>query len=133
MMFDLDEDIYDENKVEEIELNCPWITTVPSGASHHFMITKLRWSFQHPFWLTANIYPIGKPAYPIILDVKRETLVFTKLFITVTIYKRYPEPHLTHGDIHILGELMDTAEFHMGTHTGYYIQEFKKVIQNQST
>ena len=85
MMFDLDEDIYDENKVEEIALNCPWTTTVPSQVSHHFMITKLRWSFQHPFWLTANIYPIDKTAHPIILDVKRETLVFTKLFITVTI------------------------------------------------
>ena len=49
MMFDLDEDIYDGNKIEEIELNCPWTITVPSGASHDFMKTKLRWSFEHPF------------------------------------------------------------------------------------
>ena len=49
MMFDLDEDIYDENKIEEIELHCPWVVTVPSGASHDFMFTKFRWSFQHPF------------------------------------------------------------------------------------
>ena len=55
MMFDLDEDIYEENKIEEIELNRPWTITVPSGASHDFMITKLRWSFEHPFWLTASI------------------------------------------------------------------------------
>ena len=41
-MFDPDEDIYDESKTEEIKLNCPWIITVPSGASHDFMITKLR-------------------------------------------------------------------------------------------
>ena len=132
MMFDLDENIYDEFKIEEIELNCPWTITVPSGASHDFMITKLRWSFQHPLWLTTNICPIDKTAYPIILDVKRETLAFAKLFITLTIYKKYPEPHLTQHDIHTLRELMDTAEFHMGTHTSYYIHEIKKIIQNQS-
>ena len=132
MMFDLHEDIYDENKIEETELNWPWTITVPSGASHVFMITKLRWSFEYPFWLTASIYPIENPTKPIILDIKRETLAFAKLFITLTLYKRYPEPHLTQHDIHTLRELMDTAEFHMGTHTSYYIQEIKKIIQNQS-
>ena len=87
MMFDVDEDIYDENKIEEIEFNCPRTITVPSGASHDFMITKLRWSFEHPFWLTASIYPIENPAKPIILGTKRETLAFAKLFITLTLYK----------------------------------------------
>ena len=131
-MFDFDEDIYDENKIEEIELNCPWTITVPSGASHDFVITKLRWSFEHPFWLTASICPIENPAKPIILDVKRETLAFAKLFITLTLYKQYPEPHLTQHDIHTLRELMDTAEFHMRSHTYYYNEEIKKIIQNQS-
>ena len=131
-MFELEEDIYDENKIEEIELNCPWTITVPSGASHDFMITKLRWSFEDPFWLTASIYPIDNPAKPIILDIKRETLAFAKLFITLTLYRRYLEPRLTQHDIHTLRELMDTAEFHMGTHTSYYKQEIKKTIQNQS-
>ena len=120
MVFDLDEDIYDDTKIEETEVNCPWTISVPSGASHDFMITKLRWSFQHPFWLTANIYLIDKPSHPIILDIKRETLAFAKLFITLTVYKKYTEPHLTQHDLHILRELLDTAEFHMGTHTGYY-------------
>ena len=132
MMFDLDEDSFDESKIEEIELNCPWTITVPSGASLDFMITKLRRSFQHPLWLTVNIYSIGSSAHPIILDIKRETFSFAKLFITLTIYKKYPEPHLTKHDIHTLRELMDNAEFHMGTHTGYYIQEIKKTVQNQS-
>ena len=89
MMFNLDENIYDENKIEEIELNCPWTITVLSGANHSFMITILRWSFEHPFWLTANIYPIDNPAKPITLDMKKETLAFAKLFITLTLYKRY--------------------------------------------
>ena len=131
-MFDLDEDVCDENKIEEIDLNCPWTITVPSGASHDFMITKLRWSFEYPFWLTTSIYPIENHAKPIILDNKRETLAFAKLFITLTLYKKYPEPHLTQHDIHTLRELMDTAEFQMGTHTVYYIEEIKKIIQNQS-
>ena len=131
-MFDLDEDFYDENKNEEIELNCPWTITVPSGASQDFMITKLRWSFEHAFWLKASIYPIDNPAKPITLDNKRGTLAFVKLFINLTVYKKYPETHLTQHDIHTLRELMDTPEFHMGTHTGYYIQEIKKIIQNQS-
>ena len=132
MMFDLDEDIYDENKIEEIELTCPWTITLPSGASHDFMITKLRWSFQYPSWLTASIYPIENPSKPIILYFKRETVAFAKLFFTLTLYKRYPEQHLTQHDIHTLRELMDTAEFHMGTYTSYYIEELKKIIQNQS-
>ena len=131
-MFDLDEDIYDENKNEEFELNYPWTITVPSGASHDFMITKLRWSFDYPFWLTASVFPIENPAKPIILDNKRETLAFAKLFITLTLYKRFPEPHLTQHDIHTLRELMDTAEFHIGTYTSYYRKEIKKIIQNQS-
>ena len=126
MIFDLDEDIHDENKIEEIELNCPWTITVPSGASHDSMITKLRWSFQHPFWLIAHIYSFDNPAKPIIHDFERETLAFAKLFIILTLYKKYPEPHLTQHDIHTLRELMDTAEFHMGSHTSYYIHEIKK-------
>ena len=131
-MFDLDEDIYDENKIEEIELNCSWTITVPSGAGHDFMITKVRWSFEHPFWLTASIYPIDNPTKPVIPDIKRETIASAKVFITLTVYKKYPEPHLTQHDIHILREILDTVEFHMGIHTGYYIQELKKIIQNQS-
>ena len=132
MMFNLDEDIYDENKIGEIELNCPWTLTVPSGASHDFMITKLRWSFEYPFWLTASIYPIDNHAKPIILDIRRKILGFAQLFITLTVYKKYPEPHLTQHDIHTLRELMESAEFHMGTHTSYYIQKRKEIIQNRS-
>ena len=82
-MFDLDEDIYDESKIEKIELNCPWTITVPSGASHDFMITKLKWSFEHPFWLTASIYPIDNPAKTIFPDIKRETIAFAKFSITL--------------------------------------------------
>ena len=131
-MFDLDEDVYDEKKIDEIELNCPWTINVPSGASHDVMITKLRWSFENLFWLTAGIYPFENPAKPIALDIQRETLAFAKLFITLNLYKQYPEPHINHHDIHTLRELMDTAEFHMRTYTSYYIQEIKKIIQNQS-
>ena len=131
-MFDLDEDIYDKNKIEEIELNCPWTLTVPSGASHDFRITKLRWSFEHTFWLTASTYPIDNPAKPIIPDNKRETLAFAIIFITLTLYKKYSEPHFTQHDIHTLRELMDTAELHMGPHTSFYIEDIKKIIQNLS-
>ena len=119
MMFDLDEDIYNKNKIDGMEFNCPWTITVPSGASNNFMITKFRWSFRHPFCLPSNIHPVDKPAHPIILDIKRETLALAKLFITLTIYKKHPEPHSTQHDINVLRELMD-ADFYMGTHTGYY-------------
>ena len=117
-MFELDEDIYDENKIEEIELNCPWTITILSSASHDFLITKPRWSFQHPFWLTADKYRIDKPAHPTKFNIKMETLASAKLFISLTIYRRYPESHLTQYDIHILRELMYTADFHKKTHTG---------------
>ena len=131
-MFDLHEDIFDENKIEERELNCPCTITVPSRLSHNLMITKIRWSFQHAFWLTANIYPIDKPARPIILDIKRHMFALPKLFITLTIYKKHPEPLLTQHDIHSLRGLMDTAKIHMGTHTSYYKQEIKEIVQHQS-
>ena len=36
MMIDLDNYIYDENKIEELKLNCTW--TVPSGASHDSLL-----------------------------------------------------------------------------------------------
>ena len=131
MMSDLDEEIYDENKTQELKLNCPWTISVPSGASHEFKITNFRWSFQRLFWLTANVYAIDKPAHPFIHDIKRETLAFATLFITLTIYESYPEPHLTQHDIHIQRELMDTTEFHMGTHTGFFVQEIKKIVHRQ--
>ena len=90
------------------------------------MITELGWSFQHTFWLTANIYPIDKPAHPIIIDIKTETLAFRELFINLTVYKKHPEPHLTQNDVQFVRELMDTAEFHMGINTGYYIQKKRR-------
>ena len=39
MMFDLDEDIYDENKNEEIEHKCPWTITVPLSLLRKFQST----------------------------------------------------------------------------------------------
>ena len=96
------------------------------------MITKIRRSFPHPFWLTAGFYPIGFPTHRIFLDIERETLACANCFMTLTVYKRYPDLHLTLHDIHVLRKLMDTAEFHMGTHTGFYIQETEKIVQNQS-
>ena len=83
-MFDLDEVTYDENKIDEIELNCTWTITVPSGASHDSLITRLRWLFQHPFWLTANICHTDNPAKPINLNIKRKTPAFAKIFIILT-------------------------------------------------
>ena len=132
MMCDLHEDFYDGDKNDEREVNCPCTITVPSGASHDFVITKLRWSFKRSFWLTANLYLIDKPAHPIIPDIKRETLALVKLFLTLTVYKMYPEQHLPQHDLYILRELMDIAEFQMGAHTGYYIQDKKKIVHNQS-
>ena len=82
------------------------------------MITNFRWSCQHPIWLTANIYVFDKTAHPFNLGIERDTLAFAKRFITLTVYKNYPEPHLTQYDIHLLRELMDTTAFHKGTHTG---------------
>ena len=96
------------------------------------MITKIKCAFHQPFWLTTSIYPIYNPAHPNILDTKKETITFAQFFITLTVYENYPEPHLTQYNINILGELMDTAEIHICTHTCYYIKEIKKVVKNQS-
>ena len=101
-MFDLDEDIYNENKIEEIEPNCPGTITVPSKASHDFRTTKLKWSIQHPFRPTTNINPIDKPAHPIVLEIKKGKLALAKLFITLAVCRKSPEPHLTQHDYHIL-------------------------------
>ena len=90
MIIDLDENIYEEYKIEQTELNCPLTLTVPSGASLDLMMTQNRRSFQHQFRLTANIYPIDYPAHPIILNIKKETLAFAKFFITLTFYKKDP-------------------------------------------
>ena len=91
-MFDLDEDIYDQNKMEEKKLNCPRTKNTPPGASRDHKITKSRWSFQHPLSLTASIYPIDNPVYLITLSSRRETLAFAQPSITLNIYKKYPEP-----------------------------------------
>ena len=55
MIFDLDEDSYDENNIEEIKL---------------VLTTKTSWSFQHPIPLTASISPIDNPVQPIMLISK---------------------------------------------------------------
>ena len=128
MVFELDEDVYDGGKSEEIELNCPWTITVPSGASHDFMITKLRWSFEHSFWLTAKIYPFDNSAQSITLDIKREKPAFAKLFITLSIYKKYPEPHLTQHDIQVPRELMALQTFKWESIQAF-INKKKKIVQ----
>ena len=131
-MFNPDENFSDEKKKEETELNFPSTITVPSGASHDFMKTKSRWSFQHIFWLTAKIYPIHDPTHPNTLEIKRETHAFAKHFVTLTVYKKYPELHLTQHIFQVFRELKDTADFHLATRTGCYIEEIKEKVPNQS-
>ena len=68
------------------------------------------------------MYLLHNPAHRITVNIKRETVAFTNFFSTLTVCKKYPERHPTQYDIHVLRELMNTAEFLMGTPTGDYIK-----------
>ena len=49
--------VFEEDDIDEVEFNCPWKISTPSGKSEEFIITKLRWSLVSPCFISVTLHP----------------------------------------------------------------------------
>ena len=97
-----------EGEIDEIEFNCPWTITTPSGNSEDFIIIKLRWSLISPCFISVTLHPISDKNKITTFEIAPDTLLEAQLGKAIDEYLRNPEQHVEQYQLHALGELTDT-------------------------
>ena len=97
--------IFDEGEIDEVEFNCPWKITTPSGITENFNIIKLKWSFIS----IHTIHPVDDKSKVSTLDIANNRFLREQLSEALDNYAEEPESHITPFQLHILGELADTT------------------------
>ena len=100
--------IFDEGEIDEVEFNCPWKITTPSGNSENFIITKLRWSQISPCFISVTLHPTSNKNKVTTFEVAENSFLEAQLGKTIDEYLRNPEQHVEQYQLHALGELTDT-------------------------
>ena len=95
--------------IEEVNFNCPWKITTPSGNSEDFIITKLRWSFTKPSFILITLHPVNCKSKTSTLEIAKNRFLREQLSEALDNYAEEPESHITQFQLHILGELADTT------------------------
>ena len=98
-----------ESDIDEIEFNCPWKITTPSGNSEDFIITNLRWSFTKPSFILITLHPVNNKSKTSTLEIAKNRFLREQLSEALDNYAEEPESHITQYQLHILGELADTT------------------------
>ena len=99
------DDIDDE--CQHIPLNCPW--TITSGKeTQTVVITCLKWTFNYVFWIRVTARPEGNPAVSKQIIINKHNPVIESLSEALDDYEDFPEPHLNHYQLQILGELLES-------------------------
>ena len=96
--------IFDEGEIDEVEFNCPWKITTPSGNSENFIITKLRWSQISPCFISVTLHPTSDKNKVTTFEVAEDSFLEVQLSKAPNEYLRNPEQY----HLHVLGELTDT-------------------------
>ena len=96
---------FDAGEIEEIEFNCPWTITTPSGNSENFIITKLRWSQFSPCFTSVTLHPTSNKTKIITFEITRHSLLEVQLGKALDEYLLHPEQHVEQYHLHVLGEL----------------------------
>ena len=99
---------FDEGKIDEVQFNCPWKITTPSGNSENFIITKLRWSQISPCFISVTLHPTSDKNKVTTFEVAEDSFLEVQLSKALNDYLRNPEQHVEQYHIHVLGELTDT-------------------------
>ena len=92
---------------QHIPLNCPW-TITSENETLTVVITGLKWTFNYDFWLRVTAHPEGNPHISKIINIKKHNPLLESLSEAIDEYEDFPEPHLNHDQLHILGELLDS-------------------------
>ena len=106
--------IFDEGDIDEIEFNCPWKITTPSGNSEDFIITKLRWSLISLCFISVTLHPTNDKNRITTFKIAPNSLLEAQLSEALDEYLLNPEQHVDQFHLHVLGELTDTiAPYYM--------------------
>ena len=104
---------FDEGDIDEIEFNCPWKITTPSGNSEDFIITKLRWSLISLCFISVTLHPTSDKIITT-FEIAENSFLEAQLSEALDEYLLNPEQHVDQYHLHILGELTDTiAPYYM--------------------
>ena len=94
---------------DEVEFNCPWKITTPSGNSESFIITKLRWSQISPCFISVTLHPTNDKNKITTFERVQDSLLEAQLSEALDEYFLNPEQHVEQYHLHVLGELTDTV------------------------
>ena len=100
--------IFDEGEIDEVEFNCPWKITTPSGNSEKVIITKLRWSQTSLCFISVTLHPTSDKNKVTTFEVAKDSFLEAQLSKALSEYLRNPEQHVQQYHLHVLGELTDT-------------------------
>ena len=105
--------IFDEGDIDEIEFNCPWKITTPSGNNEKFIITELRWSLISPSFISVTLYSTNDKNKIPTFEIAPNRFLEAQLSEALDEYLN-PEQHVDQYYLHVLGELTDTiAPYYM--------------------
>ena len=93
--------VFDEGEIDEVEFNCPWKITTPSGNSENFVITK-------------TLHPVSDKNKITTFEIAQDSYLEAQLSEALDKYLLNPEQHVEQYHPHVLGELTDTiAPYYM--------------------
>ena len=89
---------------EEVNFNCPFKITTPSGITENFIIIRLKLSFTKPSFILITIHPVNNKSKVSTLEIASNRFLREQLSEALDDYAEEPESHITQFQLHILGE-----------------------------
>ena len=106
--------VFDVGDIDEIEFNCPWKTTAPSGSSENLIITKLGWSLVALCFISVTLHPTSDNNKRTTFEIAENSFLEAQLSEALDEYFLNPEQHVDQYHLYVLGELTDTiAAYYM--------------------
>ena len=106
--------VFDEGDIDEIEFNCPWKITAPSGNSETLIITKLRWSLVSLCFISVTLHPSSDKNNKTNFEIAENSFREAQRSEALDEYLLNPEQHVDQYHLYVLGELTDTiAPYYM--------------------
>ena len=95
-----------EIECKHVPLNCPWIIT-SKDETLTVIITCLKWTFNYDFCIRVTVHPEGNSDISKQIDLGDYHPLLKSLSEALNLYEAFPEPHLNHFQLEILGELIE--------------------------
>ena len=95
--------------IGEVNFNCLFKITTPSGITENFNIINLKWSFTKPSFMLITIHPVNNKSKVSTLEIASNRFLREELFEALDNYAEEPESHITQFQLHIYGEVAYTT------------------------